>query len=135
VWCRVDEDEAVRRCSGTEKYEHGVVQGLIDRFEEPKASNRWDKPLFVADPVPSESGQLRFTLDLDVVVTALLHSTSKLIPVLATKQPIATKANLLHEVDRATFKVQTDVIERLVDACPGDSIPVSGSSKSVVLTR
>ena len=129
LYCDASEDDA-RMWNGSredsERYTNDVFDGLVMRFEVPNSQNRWDSPLFVVhpdDPLPAEA-----------IMAALLHRRPPP-PNLSTQSQPLSPADFLHDLDRLTQGVVSQVIEAQRTAVPGDHLAVSGSGEKLHLPR
>lgn len=107
------------------RYSEEVLDALVMRFEAPDSRNRWDYPLFTVHP-----GDELPATDL---VEALLNRKPPP-PNQSTQTKPLTSANFLHELDRRTQEVVTSILRGQEDGL-ATSIPLTGSSESVRLTR
>ena len=124
LWNSAREDE-------TERYTPDVFDSLVMRYETPDSRNRWDSPLFVIqpqDPLPVED-----------ILVSLLHRKPPP-PNLSTQSQPLSSADFLHELDRRTQEVVSQVLQAQRTALAGDSLliscgPASSSSEKLRLPR
>lgn len=85
-----------------EQYREDLLDELVMRFEAPDSKNRWDSPLFVVmptDPLPS-----------DQLIDALLYKKPPP-PNLSTQNQPLSSVDFLHELDRRTQSIVSQILE------------------------
>ena len=95
------------------------------RFECPESKSRWDAPLFAVEPheaVPAAA-----------VLEALAGAAA--VPHVATMSAPLAAGDAVHELDRATQRVLSEVVAALRTALPGDSLPISDMALRIELGR
>lgn len=146
MWLNSQKDEA-------ERYEKNDIAELIERFEEPLATNRWDSPLFtvkigigdgasLVGDISSERsmrlcGPKEVQLPLVDVYSSLVEGKC-LSANLSTQTAPYMPADFLHVVDRATQEVINSVIQQQRTALPGDTFVVPNctlNDDKVLFTR
>ncbi|KAI0566695.1 protein KTI12 [Gracilaria domingensis] len=123
--------DANRATRGEDSYGEGLVRAIIQRFEEPRETNRWDSPLYKVD-ISKEDWKMQ----LETIRDAVLNKAQSLAPTMATKQPQKHGADTLGLLDRITRETEAMLIREIhAGKGIGDHIKVSGASKSVRLER
>uniref|UniRef100_U5EW10 Protein KTI12 homolog n=1 Tax=Corethrella appendiculata TaxID=1370023 RepID=U5EW10_9DIPT len=100
VYCAANIEQARNLNKNSNKYSNEIFSALVNRFEEPKACNRWDAPLFT---VTTES-----ILNLSEIKKALFENFP-IKPNQSTQNPPLCPTNYLHELDKTTQNI-IDVI-------------------------
>jgi len=109
-----------------EKYTKEIFDGLIMRFEEPDSRNRWDSPLFTVT--------METELDLVGIYNSLYKRSAKP-PNQSTLPTPLNSVNFMHDLDKITQGVITEVLELQNMAVIGDSITISGTEEKLVLLK
>lgn len=84
------------------KYSKDVFDGLIQRYETPIGTNRWDSPLFLS--------LKELPLDLEAVFQALFHRKAPPPNQSTQCQPLSS-TSFLHELDMVTKDIVTAIME------------------------
>ncbi|XP_057949855.1 protein KTI12 homolog [Malania oleifera] len=131
---------------GEAAYDDKIFEDLARRFEKPDRRNRWDSPLF--ELWPYKDGIQKSSA---AIVDAVLYLTKKvdsktrdvkiLQPTIATQSILASGANSLYEMDRATQDVTNAIVEAQSQSmggpmngiCLGQGLPTINISRSVGL--
>lgn len=109
-----------------EKYSEEVFDALVMRFEPPNSQNRWDHPLFTLypdDPLPGKD-----------ILDSLFHRKPPPPNQSTQTQPLSA-TNFLHELDRKTQEVVSNILEAQRTSVPGDDILVPGTSEKFHFLR
>jgi len=109
-----------------EQYTPDVLTELVQRFEPPQSNNRWDSPLFVV-----KSGE---ALPFEDIYNALFLRKAPPPNFSTLSQPLSA-TNFLHELDRITQQVISDVMTAQATAVPGDTITIPGAKDKIHYTR
>lgn len=107
-----------------ERYADDVFDGLVMRFESPDSRNRWDSPLFVVHPDDH--------LPCEDMVGALLDRKPPP-PNLSTQSQPLSSADFLHELDRQTQEVVSQILQIQRTAMPGDTLTIANVSEKLRL--
>ena len=106
-------------------YTPELFAALVQRFEMPDSRSRWDKPLFVVEPTED--------LPLTAITEVLLGKANGARNMATTSQPLASSS--LHDVDRITQRVVTEILKQQTNAMEGDKLIIEGHKEGLVLTR
>ncbi|WAR29383.1 KTI12-like protein [Mya arenaria] len=109
-----------------ERYSQDIFDGLVQRFEEPKANNRWDSPLFVV--------QKDDALPFEAIVDALLRRKAPPPNASTLPQPLSS-TNFLYELDKTTQDILGVIMESQKTSVPGDNIGIPGATDKLQFTR
>lgn len=110
----------------SEKYSDQIFDALVMQFEPPDSRNRWDSPLFIihpSDPLPSQD-----------ILAALLNRKPPP-PNLSTQSQPLSSANFLHELDRKTQEIVSNILEAQRSGTAGGVVVVPGSTERLRLSR
>jgi protein KTI12 len=133
VHCDVNPEEAWEwnsaRTDGL-AYDRAVFDGLLARYEEPCAANRWDSPL-----VSALSPRSGVALPLEDVYAALFGRKPPP-PNQSTQSAPLMPTNFLHELDRVAKDIVAAVLEaQKAGAVEGDDLTVPGTGEKFHLCR
>lgn len=122
-----------------------LLSELTSRFEAPRATNRWDRPLFTIDTTttttttkttseddPEQEQTLRTIVDtLKSPTAARLHAT------MATREQNAPAADAVADIDAATRAAESVLLGHLRrgDVGIGDSVRIPNASLPIRLQR
>ena len=109
-----------------ERYSDDVFDALVMRFEAPDSRNRWDSPLFVLSPEDA--------LPREELVDALLHQKPPPPNQSTQSQPLSS-ADFLHELDRQTQAIVSQVLTLQRQGLGGGRVGVPGTAEKLVLHR
>lgn len=129
--------------SGNEEDNWGgkLLSELTSRFEAPRATNRWDRPLFTIDTTttkatseddPEREQSLRTIVDtLKSPTAARLHAT------MATREQNAPAVDAVADIDAATRAAESVLLGHLRrgDVGIGDSVRIPNASLPIRLQR
>lgn len=134
-----------------DSYGPDLVRELVCRFEPPDSRNRWDSPLYTVRMHPSSVGSTGENVQAmpcpqsepgdwkqqaAAIAAASLSRAAPLKKSFATHTSQASGADVLHAMDRATRVAEASLISALHGgAGVGDSLPVPGASRPLVLPR
>ena len=110
----------------SELYSDEVFDALVMRFEAPDSRNRWDSPLFILhpdDPLPGLA-----------IVDVLLHRKPAPPNQSTQSQPLSA-TSFLHELDRRTQEVVSQLLEAQRTSLPGENVTIAGSEEKLLLPR
>ncbi|XP_078541070.1 protein KTI12 homolog [Lissotriton helveticus] len=108
------------------QYSQEIFNALVQRFEAPDSRNRWDSPIFTV--------QKDDTLPFEAICDAIFHRKAPPPNQSTQTQPLSS-ANFLHELDKITRDVVTELLNAQKTSVPGDLITVPGANEKVELTR
>ena len=109
-----------------ERYSGDVFDALVMRFEAPDSRNRWDSPLFVLSPED--------VLPHEDLVDSLLHRKPPP-PNQSTQTQPLSPADFLHELDRQTQAIVSQVLTLQRQGLGGGKVTVPGTTEKLVLHR
>ena len=109
-----------------DRYSSDVLEALAMRFEAPDSRNRWDSPLFVVYPTDE--------LPRSDLVAALLYRKPPPPNQSTQSQPLSS-ANFLHELDRQTQSIVSQVLDLQHQGLVGGSLAVPGTQEKLCLHR
>ncbi|CAN8075436.1 unnamed protein product [Agarophyton chilense] len=125
------ERDANRATRGEDSYGEQLLRAIVQRFEEPCETNRWDSPFFKINTT-----QDNWKAQLGTVRDTMSSTTQTLAPTMATKQPRKQGADTLGVLDRISRETEAMLIREIQSGKGvGDHINVIGASKSVRLER
>ncbi|XP_050397233.1 protein KTI12 homolog [Patella vulgata] len=110
----------------SEKYETNIFEGLVQRFEEPISTNRWDSPLIT---VQSED-----TLPCKNICDAVLKRKPPP-PNMSTQCQPLSSTNFLYELDKRTQEIVNDIMSNQKLSVVGDSISITGATDTIQFNR
>lgn len=129
-----EQRDAHRNARGEDAYGEQCTKAIIQRFEQPSATNRWDSPLYTVDS--SETSKLEWNTQLHAVRDMILSQSNRLAPTMATRQPQKQAADTLGTLDRITRETESVLIHAIQHGKGvGDRIQINGASKPVRLQR
>ncbi|CAG2101171.1 unnamed protein product [Medioppia subpectinata] len=99
-----NEDTAWKRADSTQDtdtYDKQTFDALVQRYERPQPTNRWDSPHFVIDGASDD-------IPFDDIMAALYQRKAPK-PNLSTQSPALSSTNCLYELDSKTQQVVRDV--------------------------
>ncbi|XP_069078451.1 protein KTI12 homolog [Pleurodeles waltl] len=108
------------------QYSQEIFDALVQRFEAPDSRNRWDSPLFTV--------QKDDTLPFEEICDAIFHRKAPPPNQSTQTQPLSS-TNFLHELDKTTRDVVTELLNAQKTSVPGDLITVPGANEKIELTR
>lgn len=106
-------------------YSSELHAALVQRFEMPDSRSRWDKPLFVVEPIED--------VPVADITEVLLGKANGARNMATTSQPLASSS--LHDVDRITQKVVSQILKEQTNAMEGDKLIIEGHAEGLVLVR
>jgi len=115
-------------------YERDIFDGLVMRYETPKADNRWDSPLILAladDKRPQEEGPDHVC---EQVFNALFNRAPPPPNQSTQNRPLA-QTDFLHKVDKMVSHIEDGIMQSQRSAVEGDQIKVPGTEEHVTWTR
>lgn len=114
---------------------------LTSRFEAPRATNRWDRPLFTIDTTtrkmtPEDDPERDQTLHT-IVDTLKSPTAARLHATMATREQNAPAADAVADIDAATRAAESVLLGRLRrgDVGIGDSVRIPNASLPIRLQR
>ncbi|ESP00407.1 hypothetical protein LOTGIDRAFT_200870 [Lottia gigantea] len=110
----------------SEQYDDKILEGLIQRFEPPVSTNRWDSPLFTV--------QIDDTLPFQLILDSLLKRKPPPPNVSTQCQPLSS-TNFLYELDKRTQEIVTEIMSSQKLSIIGDSISIPGATDKIILTK
>ncbi|KAK2725603.1 protein KTI12 homolog [Artemia franciscana] len=110
----------------SDQYSKSVFDALVFRYEAPDSRNRWDSPLFTA-----RSGE-EPPVD-DVIIS--LYGRKPPPPNQSTQSQPLSATNFLYELDQATQKVVSHILEMQKVVGQGSKIQVPGSNETFTFAR
>lgn len=108
------------------QYSQEIFDALVQRFEAPDSRNRWDSPIFTV--------QKDDTLPFEDICDAIFHRKAPPPNQSTQTQPLSS-TNFLHELDKITRDVVTELLNAQKTSFPGDLIAVPGANEKIELTR
>uniref|UniRef100_F1L3H9 Protein KTI12 homolog n=2 Tax=Ascaris TaxID=6251 RepID=F1L3H9_ASCSU len=128
-----------------ERYEEGKIDDVLMRFERPDGKNRWDSPLFtiqINGNYEQEDGDAvglprSVTIPFEEIFASLLKGKA-LSANLSTQSAPLAPSNFLHDLDRTTQEIVSNVFQKQKITSPGDSftVPYCGKDDNrVIFTR
>lgn len=133
VWTLSPVDACVARDAGrADAYGERLVRALADRFEAPRAQDRWDAPLHtVANAFAGEARE-----KAEAVADAVGKGARRLVPTVATRQRPRASEDAFGTIDRLTRAAEAGVLaEMRAGRGAGEHIHVAGASKKLFLAR
>lgn len=122
--------DSARLESSKDGYGEGLIKALSDRFEPPKARNRWDSPLYTINTADSD-----WTDRLSETYSSL-RAGKRLYATMATRQFTTPQVDTLAEIDRATRAAEASLIAHVQGgAAVGDALAIPGTSVKIRLQR
>jgi len=110
----------------SEKYSDEIFKALVQRYEAPISSNRWDSPLFLV----LKDGLINFEGIFDS-----LFNKKPPPPNMSTQNAPLSSTNFVYELDKQTQAVVTAIIEAQKSTGVGTEIRVPGSDDRIKLNR
>ncbi|KAJ1181018.1 hypothetical protein NDU88_006229 [Pleurodeles waltl] len=104
------------------QYSQEIFDALVQRFEAPDSRNRWDSPLFTV--------QKDDTLPFEEICDAIFHRKAPPPNQSTQTQPLSS-TNFLHELDKTTRDVVTELLNAQKTSVPGDLITVPGANEKI----
>ena len=111
---------------GKDCYDRQTFEALVQRYETPDPSNRWDSPLFVIDGVKQE-------IPFDEIMGSLYQRKAPK-PNLSTQSPALSSTNFLYELDSKTQQVVRHVLN-CTQSGQLKNIVIPDSKQTVSLNR
>jgi len=112
--------------SDSEQYSSEIFKALVQRYEAPISSNRWDAPLFLV----LKDGAINY----DAIFDSLFHKKPPP-PNMSTQNAPLSSTNFVYELDRQTQAVVTAIMEAQKTTGAGTEICIPGSSDKILLAR
>jgi len=110
----------------SEKYNEDIFKALVQRYEAPISSNRWDAPLFLV----LKDGNVNF----DGIFDSLFNKKAPP-PNMSTQNAPLSSTNFVYELDKQTQAVVTAIMEAQKTTGAGTEICIPGSSDKIQLNR
>jgi len=110
----------------SEKYSDDVFKALVQRYEAPISSNRWDAPLYLV----LKDGVVNF----DGIYDSLFNKAPPA-PNMSTQNAPLSSTNFVYELDKQTQAVVTAIMEAQKTTGAGTEICIPGSSDKIHLSR
>jgi len=129
VQCDICENDVLEFNStreDTEKYNDNIIKELIQRYECPISSNRWDSPLFLV----LKDGVIKY----DQIFDSLFNKKAPA-PNQSTQNAPLSNTNFVYELDKQTQAVVSAIMDAQKTCGVGVEITVPGSSEKVSLCR
>ena len=129
VQCDLCEADVVSLNAGrpdNEQYSDNIIKELVQRYEAPISSNRWDSPLFLV----LKDG----VIDCDGLYDALFNKKPPA-PNQSTQNAPLSSTNFVYELDKQTQAVVSSIMEAQKTSGVGVEIVVPGSTERVLLCR
>ena len=129
VHCDISENDVIDFNSSREdsdKYNDNIIKELIQRYECPISSNRWDSPLFLV----LKDGVIKF----DEIFDSLFNKKPPA-PNQSTQNAPLSNTNFVYELDKQTQAVVSAIMDAQKTCGVGVEITVPGSSEKVSLCR
>eukprot|EP00092_Neocalanus_flemingeri_P016299 GFUD01017644.1.p1 GENE.GFUD01017644.1~~GFUD01017644.1.p1 ORF type:complete len:277 (-),score=66.49 GFUD01017644.1:160-990(-) len=129
VQCDLSPEDAEKINSGrddTERYSDEVFKALVQRYEAPISSNRWDAPLYLV----LKDGVVNF----DGIFDSLFNKKAPP-PNMSTQNAPLSSTNFVYELDRQTQAVVTAIMEAQKTTGAGTEICIPGSCDKIQLSR
>lgn len=129
VFCETTREKAEQWNSErpvTEQYQPEIFSALVDRFEAPKESQRWDRPLVSIAPEDDTP--------LETIIDALLNRKAPPPNASTLPQPLSG-TSFLYELDQTTASMVTLVMESQRSSVPGDTLALPPATDRLELRR
>ena len=110
----------------SEQYSEDILKQLIQRYEAPISSNRWDSPLFLV----LRDGKV----DCDGIFDALFNKKPPA-PNQSTQNAPLSSTNFVYELDKQTQAVVSAIMDGQKTSGAGSEIFIPGSKDKVYLKR
>eukprot|EP00090_Calanus_glacialis_P034481 TRINITY_DN5801_c0_g1_i1.p1 TRINITY_DN5801_c0_g1~~TRINITY_DN5801_c0_g1_i1.p1 ORF type:complete len:277 (-),score=81.18 TRINITY_DN5801_c0_g1_i1:21-851(-) len=110
----------------TERYSEEIFKALVQRYEAPISSNRWDAPLYLV----LKDGVVNF----DGIFDSLFNKKAPP-PNMSTQNSPLSSTNFVYELDRQTQAVVSAIMEAQKTTGAGTEICIPGSSDKIQLNR